>query len=1341
MAPPQPPGLNRYDALVNRDEHGQEVDDQGNPMDWGTGPLDESEDVSSAAPQTSVDALTARTARLDTRDRHYDPPTAEARQNLQDAIKRKQKDMDQKDAEELQRKRARRAGKQPEEKVVAKITPPAQQFTSGDDFLAIRNPEPRAFCAVMVHDESQTPGVTTKPIGGIYRSDPPLPYWISLSVEAGRYGRPHFTLQFTFMGAVSEQGPNDKVKTKKASITWRPGVAIQNKWMIESFSMKMMSQFAEGQHPHFPDIYANAPEVKKNVAATKILAMGFTSNSRIIKDADREAWKHVSPNDKVTLERLFYGEGSFFVTVWAEYRANPTLSFQQWGLYFAEAVNQHKPPLWQYQNANGELVCSFDETPEINELGGGMYRIGSTPEGTARSYYKFPKVLNWMTHNEFGVFVMMPVVRGVQHQRNLAKAYDLGPHRAFLEKIPKLPVYEFEDTLRDLDEVIKCYVRLIPTADGKVPPSPPSRTWFKVQFDNALEVIGKPHERSTDPVDIWHGHVVENDEGVLETGTSFCLHISKPPRAEPKPCRSFLEDLPNEKLQRVYLEMVIDTTAASRELDAAQKLADPTWEPETLGPIRQAFCGDPKSLPGHVTDLCKDRPDIFQGHMRVVSRSCGDNAMQKHVIKALRNVKDKLLAVVGPPGAGKTKTLANAIIAAMLQQKKVLMVGPSNKSVDNAAKAVWRFFPNDPEFLEKFPLDTRGHYNFLRYEVSSAERRAMIKVKNLAQQDPDKVPTVEEEPDVEEDSALRAAMAFAVREYESNSKLLRNLRKNVTNVKQALVEFNERTARRSADVPFRMTTNYHLFSLITDDEMYAEAEFEEEVQAWLAPKRSDRELKDLIEAGDDITEDHPTFKAYASDAMSREEVDDRILNGTIPNAAARNPSFKWVQAQEVYIRANGRFPNKRTERQFDFLYAEMMDRVFERIDCLFTTCNNAGSEYVAHGFDPDVLACDEAGQVNLASIAVVLTTFSNWLILLLFGDGNQLRPHEAARMFNEFRENARLSVLGLLEEKDFRIMRLNVQYRMAASIAKWVASYFYKGQLKNHVIALRDNSNRRVARQISAAFYGRKNGGSEFWVVNVMHGISRAHNTTTTLANHANAEALSELVDRFLIGGVAISDIAVLTYYTGQKFITIQKLHERATVNDRNWEVASTQISSVDAYQGQEAPFVIVDLVVAHLPRGTQSSTTSDVDDDTEIDSDEDGLESHGKSRSLRISPHVRDGHRLCCALTRAKDCLVVFMQLSVVLGSTKKSQTKERAAISDFARDAVDRRLVYDDDKHLDTSPAGLKMRAQWTARHQQHVLGKQKEEMHLAIRSHLRIAKNRCARKASRRHRNEKD
>ena len=93
----------------------------------------------------------------------------------------------------------------------------------------------------------------------------------------------------------------------------------------------------------------------------------------------------------------------------------------------------------------------------------------------------------------------------------------------------------------------------------------------------------------------------------------------------------------------------------------------------------------------------------------------------------------------------------------------------------------------------------------------------------------------------------------------------------------------------------------------------------------------------------------------------------------------------------------------------------------------------------------------------MAALSNALTSFTSWLVATVFGDPNQLLPFVLSGKMNEFMANALISVLALLEEKGYPILRLKQQYRMAPAIVQWVAKFFYKGQLTNHESVLKDN--------------------------------------------------------------------------------------------------------------------------------------------------------------------------------------------------------------------------------------------------------------------------------------------
>ena len=229
---------------------------------------------------------------------------------------------------------------------------------------------------------------------------------------------------------------------------------------------------------------------------------------------------------------------------------------------------------------------------------------------------------------------------------------------------------------------------------------------------------------------------------------------------------------------------------------------------------------------------------------------------------------------------------------------------------------------------------------------------------------------------------------------------------------------------------------------------------------------------------------------------------------------------------------------------------------------------------------------------------------------------------------------------------------------------------------------------------------GPKNQGSEYFVIDVVLGVSRSPQIGTSLFNFANAEAVALLVDRLLaksaemttVNRVLPGDIAILSYYTAQKLVTIRKLQATASSepDGRTWEFGDVEVASVDAFQGQQARIVIVDMVSAHLRAHTNP--------DRRTITDAAGLEEGETSNAPYLSAHARDAHRLCCAVTRARDGLIVLTQATLGMAGSKDMMSKNKAAVREFLKDAFQRKVLYQDEDHIDTSEEGIAMRARWS-------------------------------------------
>ena len=101
-------------------------------------------------------------------------------------------------------------------------------------------------------------------------------------------------------------------------------------------------------------------------------------------------------------------------------------------------------------------------------------------------------------------------------------------------------------------------------------------------------------------------------------------------------------------------------------------------------------------------------------------------------------------------------------------------------------------------------------------------------------------------------------------------------------------------------------------------------------------------------------------------------------------------------------------------------------------------------------------------------------------------------------------------------------------------------------------------------------------------MVNVVNGVSQVRHNGTSLHDSSNADAIAALFDEGLAKGPQPSEVPVLVYYTGQLDVVIHKIQEKTQAGGRTWQFDIGRVSSVDAFQGEENEFVLIDVVVCH---------------------------------------------------------------------------------------------------------------------------------------------------------------
>lgn len=1206
--------------------------------------------------------------------------------------------------EEARKKRSRHNTSSQEvvRQIPSAAPPPEDAVPVEEEFNPrnIVNPERRPRCAFKYEDEGTDSGIT---VGDPWNL-PTKGFVANLDVDGGRYGAASVSLVFRINKGDKAAPLSQKIgEYYECSVTWRAGISIDGQKVIEWLRCSQVMQLADnGTPPYDQSIVDSCPQHRQK-QIEQLMAIEFECSSAQTSSVREEWFNGLSDQVKNALNELFFGFGTHKMTIWFVGWPTADVAYDHWAKPLEEAVNSEFPAFWQYLQANGTPNFTIQFTKPIKTFQQGMYAkyrpqrhangsMKTHADGRAiedvsevRGYHTFDRKLFWEVDYEFGVYNIIPVIRDVQFAKGQVAHLATQTQLVYLHRMPSMKIKdkkgEWVPTV--LSNAFRGFVR-ITTQGGP----PPPQTKIRLEWDNAVPAIGKPHQRATDFKDIWWGHVMKGMEGPCrDTGTDFCVWFTKPSQGKvPRSYKAADAKLADEQLVRAHIEAKIDTMSSQREIDGMVKLAEPTNDVKLAVP-RMALMSEPSRLEHTVTDLTAKNPEVWAKIESDAKVKYKDNPEQLNVLTSLKAIVNGMVACVGPPGTGKTHVLADLVKANVLLGHATLVCAVSNNAVDKAANSCWENF--DPEEQQK--------YKFLRYETASAELQAILMrsdFENPTDEDESSRPKYKSAPAIEDEDAFQRVMAEAAHLHTENNNELKALFQQKKDYSTAMKQKWEIDSRKQSNVAAAITLPNREFRLTCKDRDDAAKDLRAELSAYRAAKQDDATIEDYRQQGPEVYRTEAALQALAQDALSEDEIQARVASGAIPPVEKRDRSFEYRKMLLEYRSVDGRM-SRQDKKRLARLRAQVVIRVFQETHVVFVSCNNSGSELVSLGFSPASIIIDESGQLTLAGLANVLTSFEGWLALFLFGDPNQLLPFLLSGKYNEFVWNALLSVLAMLQDKGYPMLRLQQQFRMAPAIVQWVAKFFYKSLLRNHPSVLRDNRYRQVAREVSNKVYGIRGAqgkGSEYWMIDVANGISQVQHNGTSLQNHANADAISHLVDEVLSRGVQPSEISVLTYYTGQLNLVIHKIEERTQASGRQWQYGVGQVSSVDSFQGEENNFVFIDVVVAHK-RGEQKG----VKDDGNESEDDDGSE--GFKQAGKVTGHVKSPNRLCCALTRGKDCVVVFCQLVALLGTAKSKQQREKAAISAMALDFMDRNLVHHDYDSLDTSPISEETRATWDA------------------------------------------
>ncbi|KAI4194986.1 MAG: hypothetical protein LQ346_003565 [Caloplaca aetnensis] len=1065
---------------------------------------------------------------------------------------------------------------------------------------------------------------------------------IKLRVNGGLLGRPQLRLTVRLSNPKQQGRPQSDFET--LTMIWTPsGKAESGRYQIEDLQDQPLQDWKRGNN-FDPLMVAGFPDMEYDDPRDRLMSFE-SSGAQITTTAGFDASLLTFPEwirDMVGELRLGTVRVYF---IYIGMGAN----FQGSVPWFQRCVEQRLPRYFQYRDENGNgrpLISNINECPDVTKVGGGMYVLPNTQIKQLPATVDFPG-----DTSEFFLCCALTAIREAQFQKqknSLIKSewrecFVYQPRMAFEDQRDVSPV-ELTRAQRSFDKWVLIFVRLPAINKQDLILEEGSVCSFEWQATGQ----GKLSEKK------YYGTVVRPEQSfTTATRTDFCVCVFMPPGPGQPGRHGTLKDLPT--LPRAMISLQNSIKSHERELAAVNSMSltervenmeflDCVLKPSYPSGHKQSTTNLAEGLCDHLEGVAKQEAisrnkKRFRFHTDMVKKKL-KNRGQNAVLDALTNVKSSTLAVVGPAGTGKTRMLVETACALLQVRHKLLICAPGNGPVDHVAVRVAQNLPqnliDDGIEMLRMSVQTVEKHKSMRAILSDAA----IDTTQLPDQVPDNEPIdIEQDPRIME--AARSLMTEHAtdvakqEEFENHLASLQAVAPHITAAEAARIKPRGSKVFRSLEL------SYHFQRVVAKDLEAAQKKLEE--------------LKS---------------NTPESDWPS------------LPKLESLNPSHAFRMWHNYFAWKEGILSFKQMQIYMT-LREEMTARIIQEVRGISTTLNTAGDVISAMKFDASVIIVDDAGQASFPSLFVPLQNIKTWKAVLLFGDPRQLKPMVSARGFSEVLDFSGQTALQALYDRRRNVVFLTANYRMAPAICHFPSKQFYEGKLTSKGNALEDNDERRAFRKVSMdlGVHGPDGNGSEYYLYDVIYGESHVEENGTSLLNHANADAICGLIDRFLAAGISPQSIVVVTMYKAQLKLLILKI---ARMDDG--QLKYHLISTADAFQGQEGSVVILDLVVAKYFGNYKIIPKS-------YDRDEEGQE--GATNQVasggaytNISTFARDHHRLCVALTRAQNGLVIVGQIARLLSSLIKSNNPMVNTLYDLAKDALERKLVAHDKMHLDTHP-----------------------------------------------------
>ena len=244
------------------------------------------------------------------------------------------------------------------------------------------------------------------------------------------------------------------------------------------------------------------------------------------------------------------------------------------------------------------------------------------------------------------------------------------------------------------------------------------------------------------------------------------------------------------------------------------------------------------------------------------------------------------------------------------------------------------------------------------------------------------------------------------------------------------------------------------------------------------------------------------------------------------------------------------------------ILTENIEKIVEEIDIVISTCSTSWDERIMHFSFPFVII-DEVTQC--CEIESLISIAHGCKHLTLIGDQKQLGPVIMHPKANQTGMN--ISIFErLLKLYPNLLNMLTIQYRMHPEIVKFPSYLFYHNKILND-----DSINERIKNEkldFNKIFKLPGNGKPLFFIHN--EGLETLIESGTSKINEEEVDLVVLVLEKLIKSGVDFEDIGIITPYTAQKELIVEKMKEKYKNSEK------LKISSVDGFQGGEKDFIIL---------------------------------------------------------------------------------------------------------------------------------------------------------------------